>query len=72
MNQHLENNRKMLQVVETHIHLLEQGIIPPDVEAQALSIFKTRPLAIEGMLKARRADKVNFEDIIRHYEGLEG
>lgn len=70
MNPNLERNRTILKAVNQDIYMLEQNILPPGMEAQALSIFRTREKAIEGMLKARRADKVNFEHIIAVYEEM--
>lgn len=65
----LKANQDLLQLTNRHIYFLNQGIIPPEIEKQALDIFKTREAAISGMLKAKLADKVNLEHIIGIYEG---
>ena len=64
----LQANKKILSSINRQLHLLEQGILPPELEKQGLEIFKTIPLAIEGFLRARIADKANVEHIIRQYE----
>lgn len=68
MQTHLERNRAILSKVENDIRLLEGGLLPPDVAQSAMQIFGTLEKAVEGLLAARRADKVNFEHIIREYE----
>lgn len=67
----LKANKDLLQVTNRHIHFLEQGILPPELEKQGLEIFKTREAAIVGMLKAKKADKESLEHIISVYEGKE-
>ncbi|ADX42535.1 hypothetical protein [Tetrasphaera phage TJE1] len=64
----LAANRKVLEKINTHLHMLRQGILPPDIASQALMIFKSKDKAIAGMIKAREADKMNVEHIIAAYE----
>lgn len=68
MNPNIKANQDLLQLTNRHIHFLEQNILPPELEKQGLEIFKTREAAIEGFLKAKRADKVNLEHIISVYQ----
>jgi hypothetical protein len=58
-------------VVKRQLHLLEQGILPPELEKIGLQIFGTRENAIAGMKKAKQADKVGLEHIIQTYEAGE-
>lgn len=58
-------------MVKRQLHLLEQGILPPELEKVALEIFGTRENAIAGMRKAKQADKVGLEHIIQTYEASE-
>lgn len=55
-------------MVKRQLHLLDQGILPPELEKLALEIFGTRENAIDGMKKAKEADKVGLEHIIKTYE----
>ena len=68
MQSNLERNRAILTKVENDIRLLEQGLLPPDAAPAAIQIWGTTEKAVEGLLAARRADKLNFEHIIREYE----
>lgn len=64
----LAANKKVLQKINQHLHMLKQGILPPDIASHALIMFKDKQKAIAGMIRAREADKVNVEHIIRAYE----
>lgn len=55
-------------MVNRQLHLLDQGIMPPELEKTALQVFGTRENAIAGMKRAKQADKVGLEHIIKTYE----
>jgi len=54
--------------VNRQLHLLDQGILPPELEKAGLQVFGTRENAIIGMKRAKDADKVGLEHIIKTYE----
>lgn len=68
MHPNLKPNKELLMVVNRQLHLLEQGILPPELEKTALQIFGTRENAIAGIKRAKEADKVGLEHIIKTYE----
>ncbi len=55
-------------VVNRQLHLLNQGILPPELEGPAMQIFESRDAAVIGMKKAKEADKRGIEHIIGVYE----
>lgn len=67
----ISRNRTILETVDRHLHMLQQGILPPDAEEQALKIWPKRKDAIAGLLAARLRDKENFEHILNHYYAMQ-
>jgi len=61
-------NKELLTTVKRQLHLLDQGILPPELEKVTLEVFKTRDAAVTGMKKAKEADKRGLEHIIAEYE----
>ena len=64
-------NRVILAKVNQQLHLLNQDILPPELEKDGLEIFGSRELAIQGFKRAKEADKVGLEHIIATYEAQE-
>lgn len=61
-------NQQILQTLERQIHMLNQSILPPELETVSEFIWKNKEDRVPGMLRAKLADVENVKHIIAQYE----